>query len=375
MTGPSKAEIELETRLSKRMLDVLIRAGLVLLLAMMCYRIFSPFLSLMAWALILAVTLYPAHQALAARLKGRQGLAATVLVLVGIVLIVLPTAALMASVGESVHSVITHAQDQKLEIPAPPASVAAWPIIGPKGHAFWMRVHSDLPGVLGSMQPQLGELAKSALLMVASITGTGLLFLASFIIAGLVLTFGKAGSATSQSILDRVVGNYRGKEFARLCIATIRSVALGVVGVASVQALVAGVVMMVAGVPFAGVLAALVLVLAIAQVPVILATLPAVAYIWLSGHYGTAPAIAYTVLLGLAGLIDNVLKPLLLGRGVDAPMPVVLLGALGGLAGAGILGMFVGAVVLSLGHQVLIWWVAANPDNPSVVPGVPPAAE
>jgi predicted PurR-regulated permease PerM len=270
----------------------------------------------------------------------------------------------MASVGQSVHDVITHVQDQKLEIPAPPASVAAWPIIGPKAHAFWQRVHSDLPGVLNGMQPQLGELAKSALLMVASITGTGLLFLASFVIAGLVLTFGKAGSATSQSILDRIVGNRRGREFARLCTTTIHAVALGVVGVASVQAIVVGVVLMVAGVPFAGVLAAIVLVLAIAQVPVILVTLPAVAYIWLSGHHDTGPAIVHTALLALAGLIDNVLKPLLLGRGVDAPMPVVLLGALGGLAGAGILGMFVGAVVLALGYQVLIWWVAANPDNP-----------
>jgi predicted PurR-regulated permease PerM len=119
---------------------------------------------------------------------------------------------------------------------------------------------------------------------------------------------------------------------------------------------------MVARVPFAGGLAMLVLVLAIAQLPALLVVLPVVGYIWSSGDYGTAAAATYTVLLLLAGAVDNVLKPLLLGRGVDAPMPVILLGALGGLAGAGIMGMFVGATLLALGYQIFMWWVASNPD-------------
>ena len=127
-------------------------------------------------------------------------------------------------------------------------------------------------------------------------------------------------------------------EFAALATSTIRAVALGVVGVAFIQAMVVGVVRIVAGIPFAGVLAMIVLVLGIAQVPALLVTLPVIAYIWLSGGYATVPAVVYTVLLAVAGMLDNVLKPLLLGRGVDAPMPVVLLGALGGLAGAGIPG-------------------------------------
>src|SRR3954470_18688130 len=99
-------DLELETRLSRKLLDVFIRAGLVVILAVLCYRIFSPFISLMAWALILAVTLYPAHQKLARMMRGKQGLAATVLVLGGIVLIGLPTAALMASLGDSIQHVI-----------------------------------------------------------------------------------------------------------------------------------------------------------------------------------------------------------------------------------------------------------------------------
>jgi predicted PurR-regulated permease PerM len=120
--------------------------------------------------------------------------------------------------------------------------------------------------------------------------------------------------------------------------------------------------LLVAGVPWAGVLAGIVLVLGIAQVPALIVTLPAIGYIWSSGDYSTAAAIAYTVVLFLSGMADNVLKPLMLGRGVDAPMPVILLGALGGMAAAGILGMFVGATLLTLGYQIFMGWVAANPN-------------
>ena len=139
-------------------------------------------------------------------------------------------------------------------------------------------------------------------------------------------------------------------------------------GVAFIQAIIVGVCLMIAGVPLAGVLAAIVLVLGIAQVPALIVTLPAIVYIWSSGDYGTGAAVVYTVLLFVAGMVDNVLKPLLLGRGVDAPMPVILLGALGGMAAAGILGMFVGATLLALGYQIFMWWVATNPDGPRAQP-------
>ncbi len=114
-------------------------------------------------------------------------------------------------------------------------------------------------------------------------------------------------------------------------------------------------------IPWAGALALIVLVLGIAQIPVLLVTLPAIAYVWSSGDHGNAAAIIYTILLLVSGMADNVLKPLMLGRGVDAPMPVILIGALGGMATAGILGMFVGATLLTLGYQIVVGWVAANP--------------
>jgi predicted PurR-regulated permease PerM len=362
MNASYKPDLDLEQRLSRRLLDVFIRAGLVLALTMLCYRIFSPFISLMAWALILAVTLYPAHQMLAHRMGEKQGLAATLLVLSGIVLIGVPTAVLMASLGDSVQDLVGSVRGNTLNIPAPSPNVAEWPVVGKKVHDLWSQAHADLPAVIQRMQPQIGDLATKALGVVAGVAGAGLLFLASFIIAGIIMAFGQSGAESIRSIFARIVGIHRGDDFAKLSTETIRAVALGVLGVAFIQALVVGLVMIIARVPFAGVLALVVLVLGVAQVPALLVTLPVIAYIWMSGNYGTTAAVIYTVLLFVAGMLDNVLKPLLLGRGVDAPMPVILIGALGGLASAGILGMFVGAVLLALGYQIFMWWVATNPD-------------
>ena len=362
MNIPSQPDQALEQRLASPLLDVLIRAGLILAMAMLCYRVFAPFLTLMVWALILAVTLYPLHQALASKIGGKQGLAATLLVVVGVVLLVAPTAMLLSSLGDSVHHLVNDVQNNTLKIPAPRPGVAAWPVVGKQIHDVWAKAHADLPALVQSMQPQIGALAKTALGFVASIGGGLLQFVASFIIAGIIMAFGQAGSHSSQAIFARIVGTARGSAFASLATATIRTVAQGVLGVALIQAILVGVALLVAGVPWAGVLAVIVLVLGIAQVPAVLVTVPAIIYLWSSGAYSTAAAIAYTVVLFLAGMADNVLKPLLLGRGVDAPMPVILLGALGGMAAAGILGMFVGATLLALGYQIFMGWVEANPD-------------
>ncbi|MEH6872785.1 MAG: AI-2E family transporter [Candidatus Competibacter sp.] len=373
MNVPSQPDHELEQRLASRLMDVLIRAGLILAMVWLCYRVFSPFLTLMVWALILAVTLYPLHQFLAGKIGGRQGLAATLLVVIGVALIVAPTALLMSSLGDSVHQLVSNVQNNTLQIPAPRPGVEKWPVVGKQVHDVWSKAHADLPALVQSMQPKIGDLAKMALGFVASIGGGLLQFLASFIIAGIIMAFGQAGGRGSQAISERIAGPARGGELARLATATIRAVAQGVIGVAFIQAIIVGLALLVAGIPWAGALAAIVLVLGIAQLPALIVILPAIIYLWSSGDYSNAAAITYTVLLFLSGMADNVLKPLMLGRGVDAPMPVILLGALGGMATAGILGMFVGATLLALGYQIFMGWVAANPeageDNQSSVPG------
>jgi predicted PurR-regulated permease PerM len=365
---PSPLSENLERRLQSRLLDVLIRAGLLALLVLLCYRVFSPFLSLMAWALILAVSLYPLQQRLARRVRGRQGLASTLLVVVGILVILVPTALLMNSFGDSVRSVVQGVKENTLDVPAPTERVRHWPLVGPRIYALWSHAHSDLPGLVQSLQPKIGELARQALSIVARIGVDLLLVLASLVIAGIFMAYGRSGATSAVAIFSRLVGPDRGERFAKLSTATVRTVGQGVLGVAFIQSMILGLILLVARVPGAGILSIIALILAIAQVPTFLVTMPAIIYLWTSGHYGGVPATAWSVLLLLAGLIDNVLKPLLLGRGVDAPMPVVLLGALGGMAAEGLLGMFVGATLLTMGYQLFLGWVASVP----AAPGPPP---
>jgi predicted PurR-regulated permease PerM len=270
---------------------------------------------------------------------------------------------LASSFGDSVQHLITGIRDNTLVIPAPAASVAELPIIGKKLYAAWSLAHTDLPAFTKSMQPKIAELAAVALGVVASIGGGLLKFLFSFIVAGIMLAYGETGARAIKASLQRIAGLELGAEYTTLATATVRSVSSGVIGIACIQALLIGVLLTIAGIPFAGLLAVLVLVLGIAQVPALLVSLPAIAWMWSSGDYETVPAIIYTILLLVGGMADNVLKPLMLGRGVEAPMPVILLGALGGMATNGILGMFVGATALALGYQIFMRWVHDNPER------------
>ena len=369
MTPFSTPDTDLERRLARRLLDVLIRATILFALALLCYRVLAPFLPLAIWALIFAVTLYPLHLRVTAHLGGRPGIAATLLTLLGIAVFVVPIALLMSSLGNSIRTLIEAVQQDTLQIPAPPATVATWPVIGEKLYAMWNQAHDDLPALVQSQQPKVGELARTALGFVASIGGGLLAFLGALILAGIFMAFGERGASGCLSVFQRLAGEQRGASLARLSTATIRAVAQGVVGVALIQAILVGLALLVAGVPWAGAFAAIVLVLGIAQVPALIVTLPAIVWVWSRGGNGTGEALIYTVLLLVSGMADNVLKPLMLGRGVDVPMPVILIGALGGMATGGIIGMFVGATLLSLAWQVGTGWVDENPDAPSLPGG------
>lgn len=367
MNTSSPAVQEATDRFTSGMLDVLIRAGLIAVLVVLCFRVFSPFLTLMVWAVILAVTLYPLHQMFARRMRGKQGLAATVLVVLGSIVIVAPTALLMNSLGDSVRGLIQDMQQNTLVIPAPRDGVKKLPVVGERIYSAWSAAHEDFPAFIKRLQPKLGHLTQQALKIVASIGGGILLFLASFIVAGIVMAYGESGTRAARAICVRVTGKERGEALLRLSTATTRAVAQGVIGVAFIQATVIGLALIVARVPFAGVLAAIALVMGIAQAPALIITLPAIGYIWSSDDYSTAMAVTHTVILLLAGMADNALKPLMLGRGVDAPMPVILFGALGGMASAGIVGMFVGATLLAVGYQLFMSWVA-NGQSPDTAP-------
>jgi len=355
--------------------DTLVRIALIGGLIILCFRVFSPFLNLLVWSIVLAIILYPLHQWLVRKIGGKQGLTSIILALLAVLLVVTPTWLLVNSFADSVNSFVGHVQQNTLQVPAPSERVKSWPVVGNKVHGVWSQANSDLPGLVQTMQPKLGELARGALSMVASIGGVMLLFLASFIVACIFMAYGTSAARSGRAFLQRVAGAGKGDELAKLVVATIRAVALGILGIAAIQALLVGLALMLAGIRVAGVLAIVTLILGIAQVPALIVTLPVIIYIWASGDYSTGSAVTHTIILLVVGMADNVLKPLMLGRGVDVPMPVMLLGALGGMATGGILGMFVGATALALGYVIFQSWVAtpAEVDEASPEEQVKPA--
>ena len=361
MTPLPQSNSDVARRRSSSLWDTLIRIALIVGLAVLCFRVFSPFLNLMVWSIVLAITLYPLHQWLARKIGGKQGLTSAILAIVAVLVVVIPGWLLVNSFADSVHSFVGAVQQNTLQVPPPPEGVKSWPIVGNKIYNTWSKARADLPGLVQSMQPKIGDLARGALSMVASIGLVMLMFLGSFIVACIFMAYGTSAARSGRAFFHRVAGSAKGEEFVKLTVATIRAVALGVMGVATIQALLVGLALLFAGIRVAGVLAIITLILGIAQVPALLVTLPVVIYIWSSGDYTTGAAVMHTIILLVTGMADNVLKPLMLGRGVDVPMPVILLGALGGMATGGILGMFVGATALALGYKVFQSWVA-SPD-------------
>ncbi|HEY5647701.1 MAG TPA: AI-2E family transporter [Pseudomonadales bacterium] len=342
---------------SADVMEVLVRFGIVAVLVVLSYRIFSPFMGVVLWGVILAVALYPLQQSVAARLGGRQGTAATLLVVVGLVLIGGPVIMLGSLFAGYIQKTYVAVSSNAVTISPPDPSVAEWPLIGEKLYATWTQAASDLPALIESLEPQIGRLSEQALSAATGTMGDVLLFLGALIIAGIMMAYGGSGSGAIERILSRMAGDENGSRLHTLITATIRSVATGVVGVAFIQALLLGLGFAFAGIPMAGLLAVVVLLVGIVQLPAALISLPAIGYLWWAGDGSTISQIVWTVYLLVAGMADNVLKPILLGRGVDVPMPVILIGALGGMVYAGIVGLFVGAVILAVGYQLFMDWV------------------
>ena len=344
--------------------DAMIRIGLIVVIAVLCLRIFSPFMSLMAWALILAVTLYPLHQGIARRLGGNQGRAATLMVLVGVLLIGTPFVMLSESFTSHILDLGEASRNQTLTIPVPNASVAEWPVVGSKVYDIWHAAATNMPAFLEANKAVIEKYGQHIMAGALSAASGVFLFFGALIVAGIMMAWGQSGSATLHRIISHIAGAEKGSKLHNLSTQTVRSVAAGVIGVAVIQALILGVGFIFAGVPAAGVLALVVMILGILQLPALLISLPVVAYLWVGGDASTTHNIIWTVYLLVGGVADNFLKPMLLGRGVDAPMPVILLGAIGGMLSAGIVGLFIGAVLLAVGYEVFMAWVGPAETEP-----------
>ncbi|GAB3396392.1 AI-2E family transporter [Azotobacter armeniacus] len=354
-----------DQQLSRNLLDVLIRAGLVAVLTIYCYMVFRPFLELMLWSMILAVMLYPLQRRLGARLGHHEGRTASLIVVVGLLILMVPTYLLGISLVDSAQQVMETVRSDSLRIPPPSESVADWPLIGEPLYTAWQQIASDLSGTIQKFRPQIRELLLGLLGRIAGIGAGFLLFIAALIIAGIIMAFGELGHRSAHRIAARIVGPERSEPFVELCTATIRTVAQGVLGIAFIQMLLVGVGFVFMEVPGAGLLALAVLVLGIIQVPASLITVPVIIYVF-SSEGASLATIVFAVYSVLAGLVDNVLKPLLLGRGVDVPMPVVLIGALGGMVASGILGLFIGPIILAVGYRLFWQWVDNQPAEVEV---------
>src|SRR3990167_3986650 len=348
--------------LSRGLLDVLIRAGLIAVLVIFCYRVFRPFLDLMLWSLILAVTLYPLHLKIRGKLGNNEGRSATLIALIAIGVLMVPVYLLGSSLAESVEDALAVVKSGNVHIRPPAESVADWPLVGKPLYTFWLQASTDLTGVVQKFTPQIKELVLSLLGKLAGL-GMGLLvFIVALMIAGIFMAYGEGGSRSAVEIASRLSGPDKGPQITQLCTATIRAVAQGVVGIAFIQMLLIGVAFVLKGIPGAGLLALAVLLLGIMQLPATLITVPVIAFVFTTEGANTA-TIVFAIYVFVAGLADNVLKPLLLGRGVDVPMPVVLIGALGRIVTNGVIGLFIGPVVLAVGYQLFWQWVRDRPTD------------
>ena len=355
----------LEKLISRKVIDLFIRIGLIGFLVIRCYQIFKPFIGMMLWSVILAVAMYPLHVLIAGKMGGKNSRAATALVLVIVLSVFIPTALLVFSFADSTTDLVKQVQSGTMQVPAPSESVAAWPLVGGKLYGLWSAAHNNLGGLVTKYEPKIAVVTKQILGYATSAGSAILMFLVALVIAGIWMAYGSSGHAAAKAIAKRMAGAEKGEALVALSTATIRTVAQGVIGIACVQALLLGAGFILVGIPAAGIWALLVLLLGILQIPALFVALPTIIYVF-STNDSTTVAVMFAVYTLVAGSVDNILKPLVLGRGVDAPMPVILLGALGGMATSGLIGLFLGSVLLALGYQLFMAWVYSENEEENV---------
>jgi predicted PurR-regulated permease PerM len=337
-----------------RALEAAIRIGLVALLLYWCFKIGEPFIETIVWGIIMAVAIHPGYVRLKSALGGRGRLAATLITLFTLIVLLVPTYMLSESLINAVQGYSANINEGTLKVPPPPESVRSWPVIGEPLHTFWNLASDNLAAALSKITPQLKKVG-IPLLSTAAGAGVGILkFLVSIIIAGVLLANAVGGGRAARTIAGRLSGE-QGISAVELAVATVRSVTLGILGVALIQAILAGIGFLVVGVPGAGLWALLVLIFAVVQLPTILILGPMVVYVFATAS--TATAVVFTIWSLLVGMSDAFLKPLLMGRGVDVPMLVIFIGAIGGFLTSGIIGLFVGAIILALGYKLFFLWL------------------
>ena len=335
-------------------IEIAIKVGLIAMVIYLSYLIAKPFMAIVVWGVIIAVALSPLIDSLDKRFGNRKKIIIGITVAV-IATLVIPTYSLSGKTIETAQNIVHTMQEGNITVPPPTENVKEWPLIGNKAYAFWDSASKNLKATLSPFSDQIKKGASSLLSSLGGLIGTVFMFIGSMIIAAVFL-IGSEGAVQFYKNLSRRLMGDKGDEWANLSALTVRSVVNGVLGVAVIQATLALIGMGLMGVPLAMVWAVGIMFLTIIQIPALLIIAPVIAYVFSQGS-GTAEVI-FAIYMLIVGASDGVLKPMLMGRGVDVPMLVILIGAIGGMMLMGMIGLFVGAVIFALAYTLFKFWIS-----------------
>jgi predicted PurR-regulated permease PerM len=339
---------------TKKAVETTIKISMILLLFAGCFYIVQPFIVPLAWSLIITVSIYPVYSRMVVLLGGRQKLTAVLMTAILLFIIAIPCVTLVKIIANNVEELARQLLNGTFAIPLPTEKVATWPLIGNSLFKYWTLASTNLVDALRQIAPQLKMLGTWLITSSFSLTVSILQLLLAIIISGILLVNAESGYRLALAIGKRFVGE-RGEEFQHLSEETIRSVATGVLGVALIQSLLAGLGLVVADIPSAGLLTVACFFLAVIQVGPTLIMLPVTLYVF--SCHDTLFSVLFMAWAIFVGLIDNVLKPLLMSRGSHIPIVIIIIGVIGGMIFSGIIGLFVGPVVLSLAYELFRAWV------------------
>lgn len=341
-------------------IDIAIKLAVLALITAWCFQILKPFLFPILWGIILAIALEPVYNWIVRKTKGRIKLAATVITLVLVGLILIPSIAIFESAVNGLRELRDLYHSGSLAIPAANESVQNWPLIGDSTYEIWNQASTNIESLISKYEDQIVQAGRY---IFQSLVGTGttiIQLILSIIIAGILLATPGTAKA-SQAIFGKLAGA-AGHEFIEVSRSTVQSVVKGILGVAIIQSILIGLGFFLAGVPYAGLWAILVLILAVIQLPPSLVIIPVIIYLF-SAKSGFS-ATAWSVYLILAGISDNILKPWLMGRGAAVPMLIIFIGSLGGFIAFGFIGLFAGAIVLSIAYKLVVHWIGIGKVAP-----------
>jgi len=324
------------------------------LLMVWCFRILESFVTPLVWGGVLAITLYPLHRMLSNKLKGRPVWSATIITILFIALIIGPAVALLLATVDEFKILATSYKAGELHIPPPAEQVKEWPLIGAQAYDYWTQASTNLTTLITEHREEVKNILLKFLDLMASTSKGILLFALSIIISGVMLAYSKTAGDFAKGLLIKLAGK-AGESMAESTELTVRNVAKGILGVAVIQSILAGIGFVLAGIPFAGIWIVICMILSIIQIGILPVSIGTIIYLW--SESDTLTATIFTVWMIIVGISDNILKPILLGQGAPAPMLVVFLGAIGGFIASGFIGLFTGAILLTLGYKLLTGWL------------------